>query len=63
MFRLFAFLAPAVLFYVYVVTILARYGTWWSVHLTAGVPVITGIVGLLVSYVTLPPGREDASRA
>lgn len=53
--RLFAFAAPVLLFGAYFAALMATEGTRWSIHLWAGSIFITGIVGLLLSYLLAPP--------
>lgn len=53
--RLFAFTMPVVTLTSYFVTIHYTAGIWWSVHLWSGVIFLSGIVGLLLSYVLVPP--------
>ncbi len=52
--RLFAFLAPVVIQTVYFLTLLAINGIVWSVHLWVGSIVLSGVVGLLLSYLLVP---------
>ena len=54
--RLFAFLAPVLLTGSYFAALMATEGTSWSIHLWSGAVVLTGIVGLLLSYLIAPPG-------
>jgi len=54
-FHAFAFLVPSLVFLAYNVTLVATVGTWWSVHMWLGLPIQAGAVGLLVSYLVLPP--------
>ena len=53
--RLFAFAAPVVTNSVYFLGLFAIKGIAWSVHLWVGSIVMAGIVGLLLSYVLVPP--------
>ncbi len=53
--RLFAFGAPILLFGAYFAGLMATEGTQWSIHLWSGSIVLTGIAGLLLSYLLLPP--------
>ncbi len=54
--RVLCFLVPFV-YYVLVFTLLpmAEGKLWWAVHLTAGLPVVAGVTGLLMSFVAWPP--------
>ncbi len=61
--RWFAFLVPAILYGLFFSTLVITAGTWWSVHLWPGVIFMAGIVGLLVSYIVVPPVlQEDSER-
>lgn len=53
--RLFAFLTPVVINGMYFLGLASIKGLAWSVHLWAGSIVMSGIVGLLLSYVLVPP--------
>ena len=53
--RLFSFVAPVLLTGSYFVALLATEGTNWSVHLSSGAVCLTGVVGLLLSYLVAPP--------
>jgi len=54
--RVFAFVVPVINYAVYFAVLLAiSGGIWWSVHLWTGSIVMAGIVGLLLSYLILPP--------
>lgn len=53
--RLFALLAPILLFSAYYLVLLATEGTRWSVHTVTGSLAMAGIVGWLISYLVLPP--------
>lgn len=57
--RLFSFAIPFILFCVYSALTLGQYGTWWSVHLWAGAPVLAGIAGLLLSFLVWPMHMPD----
>ena len=58
--RLFAFLAPVVIQTIYFLALLASVGLAWSVHLWVGSIVLSGVVGLLLSFllVSLPVQQE-----
>ncbi len=59
--RLFAFAAPVVTNGIYFLSLFAIKGIAWSVHLWVGSIVMAGIVGLLLSYLLVPP-REPAEQ-
>ena len=53
--RLFAFAVPVVSNGIYFLGLFAIKGIAWSVHLWVGSIVMAGVVGLLLSYVLVPP--------
>jgi hypothetical protein len=53
--RLFAFCVPLVYFLGYFVTFILTGGTNWSIHLWLGASVMSGIIGLGLSYLLVPP--------
>jgi dipeptidyl aminopeptidase/acylaminoacyl peptidase len=53
--RLFAFLLPAVFYACYFATLQLSGGIGWSIHLWLGTTVVAGIVGLLLSFLVVPP--------
>jgi hypothetical protein len=53
--RVFALIAPIILFGGYFLALLLTEGSSWSVHLSTGTLMLTGIVGWLLSYLVLPP--------
>jgi hypothetical protein len=62
--RIFAFAVPVCIYLLYFL-VLALMGTFvgrgisWSIHLWMGVVVITGFVGLLLSYMIMQPARSE----
>lgn len=53
--RVFAFAVPSILFALYFVALALTEGVAWVVHVWAGSIFLAGIVGLLVSYLAVPP--------
>lgn len=53
--RVFAFVAPALIFGAYFFALLLTEGSRWSIHLIGGAIVLPGIAGWLLSYVAWPP--------
>jgi hypothetical protein len=53
--RLFAFVVPVVLYGLYFLLIIFTEGTTWSVHMWTGTVATAGVVGLLLSYLVVPP--------
>ena len=49
------FALPASFFAIYLLVVIARFGTWYSVHAVTGLVLVSGLAGLLLSYVALPP--------
>lgn len=59
-FRLFAFLAPAILTGVYLASLLLTDGLRWRVHMWGGILFLAGIIALALSYLmTLPRNTES----
>lgn len=54
-FHLFAFLLPAILYALFLLTLTNTGRVWWVIHLITGIPIFTGCTGLLLSYLVLPP--------
>lgn len=54
-FHLFAFLLPAILYALFMLTIATNDRIWWVIHVITGLPIYTGCTGLLLSYLVLPP--------
>jgi len=54
--RIFGFFAPAVLFFVYMASLLIMDISPWSIHMWGGMMVIAGITGYLLTYLIIPPG-------
>lgn len=52
--RAFSFVIPFMLFCIYSAITLGQHGTWWSVHMWAGAPVLAGIAGVLLSFLVWP---------
>ncbi len=60
--RLFAVLTPVVLYSLYFLTLLFLGGVWWPIPLWTGAIALSGIAGLLVSYLIVPPCTSRGSR-
>jgi hypothetical protein len=56
--RWFAFAVPAVTTALHFLTAQIVIGITWTIHLWLGTVFITGIAGLLLSYVVAPPDQE-----
>lgn len=53
--RLFAFAVPAIYYSFYFIVVMVTQGLDWSVHLWTGAIALAGAVGLLLSYLLIPP--------
>lgn len=53
--RLFAFVVPTVLYLGYFLTLMMLSGMTWTIHLWLGSCILAGLVGLLLSYLLVPP--------
>jgi hypothetical protein len=53
--RLFALAVPIVYYTLYYVALIVTQGLGWSVHVWTGSIVLSGVVGLLLSFVLIPP--------
>ncbi|HEU5230491.1 MAG TPA: hypothetical protein VFU49_21905, partial [Ktedonobacteraceae bacterium] len=58
-FRLFAAIVPTIIFLVYFLTLWMTMGIVWSIHLSVGSVVVSGIAGWLVSYIMIPPAMPS----
>ena len=58
-FHLFAFLAPAILFTAYFVTLIFTDGTMWSIHLWTGGVFLASAAMWLLSHLMLPPALPE----
>ncbi len=54
-FRLFAGLVPIIIYAVYFLALWITMGIVWSIHLSIGSILVSGIAGWLISYVMIPP--------
>jgi hypothetical protein len=57
--RIFSFLLPVEYFAVYLAVVIAMVGTGWTVHSLTGITLLSGVIGLLLSFVFVAP-RETA---
>ena len=55
--RIFAFLVPFVLYLGYFIELMALDGITWTIHLWLGSCFLAGIVGLVLSYLLVPPQK------
>ncbi len=61
--RLFAFAVPLMYYTLYYVVLIGTRGLQWSVHVWTGSIVLSGIVGLLLSYLLIPPLQASSLRS
>jgi hypothetical protein len=59
--RAFAFLVPATFAATFFVVIAFAQGTWWSAHVWSGAILVTGLGGLLISYLAYTPGGRQVA--
>jgi hypothetical protein len=53
--RVFAFSVPFMLILCDHLAVLATAGLWWKIHMWLGLPFVTGVAGLLLSFLAYPP--------
>ncbi len=61
--RLFAFAVPTLVYVFYFLTLALTGGIGWTVHFWLGSTVLAGAVGLLLSYLLVPPALPAPERA
>ena len=55
---------PAILYALYYAALALYGGTWWAIHAWTGAIILAGVVGLLISFLVLPPawpGEQEAA--
>jgi hypothetical protein len=57
--RVFSFATPFSFFLLYFGALIVSNGIWWRIHMWLGVPVLAGVVGLMLSYLSIPPATEE----
>ena len=58
--RLFSVAVPVIVYACYFVSLQVTTGVGWSIHLWLGTIVVAGIIGLLLSYLAVPPAGATA---
>ncbi len=53
--RIFAFALPVILGLLYFGILISQYRTHWPIHMWLGVTFLSGIIGLFLSYLSVPP--------
>ena len=59
--RAFAFLVPAAFAGLYFAVVALTQGTWWPIHVWSGAILVTGLGGMLISYVAFAPETRRGS--
>jgi hypothetical protein len=61
--RVFAFIVPFILFGTALGIMLTQFGMYWRIHMWLGVALVVSFVGLLLSYLVVPPalGEEETA--
>jgi hypothetical protein len=57
--HVFAFLLPVVYFTIYLGVVVATVGSGWTVHALSGMVVLSGVIGLLLSFVHVSAGSPS----
>ena len=57
--RSFAGAVPMIYYVLYYVVLMVTQGLGWSVHLWTGSIVLSGVLGLSLSYLIIPPFRKE----
>jgi len=58
--HLFSFATPFSFFLLYFAALILGSGVWWRIHMWLGAPFLAGVVGLMLSYLSLAPATEGA---
>jgi hypothetical protein len=58
-YRIFAAATPMTYFITYFLALMATGRVWWSVHMWTGAIVMAGMIGLLMSWLVLPPPSPE----
>ena len=53
--RVFSLATPFSFFLLYFAALILSSGVWWRIHMWLGAPFLAGVVGLMLSYLRLPP--------
>lgn len=61
--RVFSFFVPAAFAGLYLAAVTLTNGIWWPVHVWSGAILVTGLGGLLVSYLAFPPEAGRVANA
>ncbi len=60
--RLFAFATPFVLNLLYLGALIATSGIWWRIHMWLGAPILSGAIGLGLSFLVLPSRTPEGQQ-
>jgi hypothetical protein len=61
--RVFAFLLPVAYFAIYLAVVILFVGSGWTIHSLTGVVLLSGVIGLLLSFVHAAGGDASARSA
>lgn len=61
--RVFSFLVPALFAAAYFVAVAIVVGVWWPAHVWSGAILVTGLGGLVISYLAYTPGGRTTASA
>jgi hypothetical protein len=59
--RWFSFLIPALLFLLYFLSLILTHGIWWNSNMWLGMIFFSGMIGLGLSWLAVPPYSLDTS--
>ena len=57
--RWFAFLVPFIMIGLHMMVLLLTKNVWWEIHMWAGIPFLSGVVGLLLSFLAYPMAMPE----
>jgi hypothetical protein len=60
-YRITAILIPVTLFTSFWVITVLVFRTWWSIHMVTGIIFMSGAVGFMLSYLSVPPPDDVAA--
>lgn len=60
-FRWFGFLTPALLFLTYLLSLILTKGIWWNSNMWLGITFFSGVAGLFLSWLAVPPSTIEMS--
>jgi hypothetical protein len=57
--RIFAFVVPMILTLLFLLILMGTVGIWWTLPIWTGVIFLSGVIGLLLSCIVVPPAKFD----